>query len=46
VPISRAEVMWEHPVFLIPKKGGKLRKIMDCSALNAYMKKTKFKLED
>jgi hypothetical protein len=31
---------------LIPKKNGKLRKILNAAALNKYILKTKFKLED
>jgi hypothetical protein len=43
---SREQIKWEHPTHLIPKKDGKLRKIMNAAALNKFILKTKFKLED
>jgi hypothetical protein len=44
--IARTEILWEHPTYLIPKKNGKLRKIMNAAGLNVYIRKRKFKLED
>jgi hypothetical protein len=44
--ITRAEILWEHPTYLIAKKNCKLRKIMNAAALNMYIRKRKFKLED
>ena len=46
VPISRRYVLWEHSVFQIPKKDGKLRKIVDCSDFNFFLFKRHFKMED
>jgi ribonuclease HI len=47
VPISRSKVMWEHRCFQILKKGGKeWRKVVDCSELNGFLLKRKFKMED
>jgi hypothetical protein len=43
--IPRELIKWEHPSHLIPKKNGKLRKIMNVSAFNKHMLKAKFKLE-
>jgi hypothetical protein len=31
--ISREQIRWEHPTHLIPKKNGKLRKIMNAAGL-------------
>jgi hypothetical protein len=44
--IPREQIKWEHPSHLIPKKSGKLRKTMNAAALNRYIMKTKFKLEN
>jgi hypothetical protein len=44
--IPREQVKWEHPSHLIPKKNGKLRKLMNGTVFNKYILKTKFKLED
>jgi hypothetical protein len=44
--ISREQIRWEHPTHLIPKKNGKLGKIVNAAALNKFILKTKFKLED
>jgi hypothetical protein len=44
--ISREQIGCKHPTHLIPKKNGKLRKIMNVAALNKFILKTKFKLED
>jgi hypothetical protein len=44
--IPRELIKWEHPSHLIPKKDGRLRKIMNASAFNKHMLKIKFKLED
>jgi ribonuclease HI len=46
-PIRREEVMWEHETFFVKRKGKKkLRKVVDCSALNVFLRKRKFKMED
>jgi hypothetical protein len=42
----REQIKWEHPSHLIPKKNGKLRKIMNAATLNKYILKMKFKMED
>jgi hypothetical protein len=44
--ISQGQIRWEHPTHLIPKKNGKLRKIKNAAALNKFILKAKFKLED
>jgi ribonuclease HI len=44
--IRREEVLWEHRTGLVPKPGGKMRKITDCSQLNIFLRKIKFKMED
>ena len=45
-PIRRADILLEHPTYLIPKKNKKLRKIVNAAGLNKFIRKTKFKLED
>jgi hypothetical protein len=32
--VKDSEVKWWNPVFVIPKKDGKFRKIVDCRRLN------------
>jgi hypothetical protein len=44
--IPREKIKREHPSHLIPKRKGKLRKIMNATVLNRYILKTKFKLEN
>jgi ribonuclease HI len=43
VPLT--EVKWLNPTFLVPKAGGKWRKILDCRRLNEEMKDRHFKME-
>jgi ribonuclease HI len=38
-------VLWNNPTFLVPKKNGKFRKILDCRELNAELRDTAFKME-
>jgi ribonuclease HI len=44
--INRAEVAWVNPTFLVAKKDGGARKILDCSVLNEYMMDRSFQMED
>jgi hypothetical protein len=37
---------WISPTFLVPKRGGQWRKILDCRSLNRYVKKESFQMED
>jgi hypothetical protein len=45
-PIPREEVRWCNPTFVIVKKSGEGRKILDCSRLNEYLIHKSFKMED
>ncbi len=40
------DVLLSHNVFLIPKKGGRWRKILDCRRLNWALKTKHFKMDD
>jgi ribonuclease HI len=46
VRVQAQECKWLSPTFLVPKKGGEWRKILDCRLLNKYIKKVKFQMED
>jgi ribonuclease HI len=39
------EVRWINPTFLVPKKNGKFRKILDCRELNAELRDVSFAME-
>jgi hypothetical protein len=43
VPLAGAK--WLNPTFLVPKAGGKWRKILDCRLLNEEMRDRHFKME-
>ena len=43
--VSRTQVKWLNPTFLVPKAGGKFRKILDCTQLNTEMRNRHFKME-
>jgi hypothetical protein len=44
--VPRSYLRWESPSFLAQKKNGKWRKITDASALNKFIRKTPFVMED
>jgi hypothetical protein len=44
--IDKVDVAWANPTFLVPKKDGGARKILDCSVLNDYMADKSFQMED
>jgi hypothetical protein len=44
--IPENEVAWSNPTFIIRKKTGEGRKILDCSILNDYLQDRTFKMED
>jgi ribonuclease HI len=39
------EAKWLNPTFLVPKAGGRFRKILDCRRLNEEMRSRHFKME-
>jgi ribonuclease HI len=39
-------VAWTNPTFIVPKKTGGDRKILDCSILNDFLKDRSFRMED
>jgi ribonuclease HI/DNA-binding transcriptional ArsR family regulator len=43
--VDRAEVRWVNPTFLVPKKDGRYRKILDCRQLNLEIRDVAFKME-
>jgi hypothetical protein len=43
--VPLAEAKWLNPTFLVPKAGGKYRKILDCRRLNEEMRDRHFKME-
>jgi ribonuclease HI len=43
--IDPTAVRWANPTFLVPKKNGKFRKILDCRALNEELRDVPFKME-
>jgi ribonuclease HI len=44
--IAEKDVAWCNPTFIIRKKTGEGRKILDCSILNDYLQDRSFKMED
>jgi ribonuclease HI len=44
--ISKHQARWLSPIFFIPKPDGTFRKIVDSSALNAFLLFPSFKMED
>jgi hypothetical protein len=45
VKVPRSEVAYLNPTFLVPKRGGKFRKILDCRGLNAELRDVHFRME-
>jgi ribonuclease HI len=43
--VPRSEVAYLNPTFLVPKRGGKFRKILDCRGLNAELRDVHFRME-
>jgi ribonuclease HI len=43
--VKEEDVKWLNPTFLVPKAGGKWRKILDCRRLNEEMRDRHFKME-
>jgi hypothetical protein len=46
IPVPDRYVRFWNTTFLVPKKGGESRKILNCKKINGYMQKTHFKMED
>jgi hypothetical protein len=46
VQVPHQFVKWWSPTFLVPKKNGEYRKVLNCRRLNAEMKDLHFKMED
>jgi ribonuclease HI len=46
VPVQHSYVKWWNSTFLVPKKGGEYRKVLNCKRINALMSPTHFKMED
>lgn len=44
--MEASEVLAQHPIFLIPKRNGKVRLIYDCRRLNKFIRHIRFKMED
>jgi hypothetical protein len=44
-PALEEEVLWENPTFIIPKKNGKYRLIVDCRKLNEALQDSHYKNE-
>jgi hypothetical protein len=44
--VEKDQCLWISPTFLVPKKGGEWRKVMDCRGLNKYIIDTTFQMED
>ena len=42
---EREDVGWANPIYLIPKKDGGFRKILDCRGVNAFMKEIHFQFD-
>jgi ribonuclease HI len=45
IRIDPSEAKWISPVFVLEKKDGKMRKIVDCQALNKFIRTESFKME-
>jgi hypothetical protein len=46
VPVPDNYVKWWNPTFLVPKKNGEYRKVLNCRKLNSKMKDLHFKMEE
>jgi hypothetical protein len=46
VEVDQVEVKVLLKVFLVPKKNGEWRKVLDCTAVNTYCRDVRFKMED
>jgi ribonuclease HI len=44
-PMPEDRVKWINPTFLVPKKGGQFRKILDCRRLNREIKDHHFRMD-
>ena len=44
--VNPQEMHFISPMFVVPKKGGKWRPVLNLKSLNQYVKKTHFKMED
>jgi ribonuclease HI len=45
-PIAKQDIAWCNPTFMVPKKTGEWRKILDCSIINDYFIDRSFQMED
>jgi ribonuclease HI len=45
VPVPADFAKLRNPTFLVPKKGGKFRKVLDCRLLNMHLRDKTFKME-
>jgi hypothetical protein len=46
VRVDQEECKFLSSTFLVPKKGGEWRKVMDCRRINSYIRDTTFQMED
>jgi ribonuclease HI len=46
VPVYSDYIMWWNRTFLVPKKGGEFRKVLNCRRINSLMQGVHFKMED
>jgi hypothetical protein len=46
VEVTQEDCKWLSPTFLVPKKGGEWRKVMDCRGLNEHIHAQAFQMED
>jgi ribonuclease HI len=44
--VEQKDCVWISPTFLVPKKRGEWRKVMDCRKLNKFIVNTTFQMED
>jgi hypothetical protein len=44
--VEEDECQWISPTFLVPKRGGEWRKVMDCRGLNEFIPERTFQMED
>jgi ribonuclease HI len=46
IPVPQTYIKWYNSTFLVPKKDGGWRKVLNCKYINRFMKVDHFKMED